>query len=50
MHGLTPFTRKKYATAQRKFFHFFLKLKASFTPLGRVVPLMNGLCVCLQLF
>ena len=26
MHGPTPFTRRKYATAQRKFFNFFLKL------------------------
>lgn len=26
MQGLTPFTHRKYATAQRKFFNFFLKL------------------------
>ena len=51
VHGLAPSSRK---TAQRKFFNlslpFFNISWASFIPLGRLVPLMNGFCVCLQLF
>ena len=51
MHGLAPSSRRN---VQRKFFNLsllFLNISwASFIPLGRLVPLINGFCFCLQLF
>ena len=51
VHGLAPSSRK---TTQRKVFNLFLLFFniswASFIPLGRLFQLMNGFCVCLQLF